>query len=169
MSTNPTEAPSLTFRAARAEDGAALWKLVRDAGTLELNSAYFYLVFAADFGETCLIAEAAGEPVGAVVGYRPPRWPQSAFVWQVGVSPAMRGKGLGKTLLRQWLGLPGVRDAQWMTATITDDNLPSQKLFKAVARDLGVECTVEAHFTEAHFPEPHPAEHLYRIGPLARE
>ena len=30
---------TLTYRAVTPEDGAALWRLVRDAGTLELNSA----------------------------------------------------------------------------------------------------------------------------------
>ena len=55
-----------TFRAARHGDGAALWELVGRAGTLEQNSAYFYLLFAADFGDTCLIAEQDGETVGAV-------------------------------------------------------------------------------------------------------
>tara|TARA_R110002049_G_scaffold81212_3_gene206387 strand:+ start:919 stop:1428 length:510 start_codon:yes stop_codon:yes gene_type:complete len=168
MTTHAQDDDTLTYRSASPEDGAALWRLVRDAGTLELNSAYFYLVFATDFGETCLIAERDGTTVGAVVGYRPPRDPDAAFVWQVGVAPQMRGKGMGKKLLREWLKLPGVRNAKWMTATITADNVPSQKLFKAVARDLGVDCTDQAHFTENLFPEPHEAERLYRIGPFEK-
>ena len=157
----------ILFRSATARDGAAIWQLVRDAGALELNSAYFYLVFAMDFGDTCLIAERDGETVGAVVGYRPPREPEAAFVWQIGVAASQRGRGLGKTLLQRWLELPGVRDARWLTATISDDNEPSKRLFKAVARDLGVGCEVLPHFTEDMFPVDHPAEPLYRIGPLA--
>lgn len=154
------------FRSATPQDGAAIWKLVRDAGTLELNSAYFYLVFASDFGDTCLIAERAGEVVGAVVGYRPPREPDAAFVWQIGVAPVMRGQGLGKTLLKRWLELPAVRGARWMTATISDDNTASRRLFEAAARDIGVGCEVVPHFTEDLFPIDHPAEPIYRIGPL---
>ncbi len=155
------------FRSATPQDGRAIWTLGRDAGALELNSAYFYLVFAMDFGDTCLIAERDGIVVGAVVGYRPPREPESAFVWQIGVAASQRGRGLGKTLLRHWLELPGVRDARWLTATISDDNEPSKWLFQAVARDLGVDCKVLPHFTEEMFPVEHPAEPLYRIGPLA--
>lgn len=158
---------TLCYRSAIPQDGQALWELVRDAGTLELNSAYFYLVFATDFGNTCLVAEQDGEMVGAVIGYRPPREPESAFVWQIGVSPAMRGRGLGKALLRQWLQLPAVRDARWLTATISADNEASRRLFESVARDLGTGCDVQPHFTADLFPAGHPAEPLYRIGPLA--
>jgi len=158
----------ITFRSATVRDGAALWRLVREAGTLEANTAYFYLVFASDFGGTCLIAERAGGPVGAVIGYRPPREPEAAFVWQIGVARSERGRGLGKALLRRWLELPAVRDARWLTATVSDDNAPSRRLFAAMARELGVACTVLPHFTEDLFPAGHPAEPLYRIGPLPR-
>src|SRR5690606_29515259 len=79
--------PNLSFRAARPTDGAAIWQLVKATGKLELNSAYFYLVFATDFGDTCLVAEQNGRLVGAVIGYHPPRQPDAAFVWQVGVLP----------------------------------------------------------------------------------
>ena len=166
MTSTTMSTEELTYRPARPEDGAALWRLVRDAGTLELNSAYFYLIFAMDFGDTCLIAEHGEEVLGAVVGYRPPRDPEAAFVWQVGVSPKMRGQGLGKRLLREWMQLPGVRSARWMTATITADNEPSLRLFRGFARDAGLECSDHPHFTEDFFPEPHPAERLFRIGPF---
>ena len=163
---NP-QTDEIRFRSAVPQDGARLWQLVRDAGTLELNSAYFYLIFATDFGETCLVAERDGALVGAVIGYRPPREPDTAFVWQVGVAPALRGQGLGKTLLRQWLKLPALQDARWLTATISDDNEASRRLFESAARELGVGCEVVPHFTADLFPANHPAEPMYRIGPLA--
>lgn len=166
MPDEPPDFTSLQFRPAQAKDGATLWKIVRDAGTLELNSAYFYLVFASDFGDTCLIAERDGQAVGCIIGYRPPRDPEAAFVWQIGVSPEMRGQGLGKTMLRHWLSLPAVREARWLTATISDDNEASRRLFASIARDLGVACEVSPYFTEDLFPQPHPAEPMYRVGPL---
>ena len=166
-----TEAPStpagIHFRSAAPQDGAAMWRLVRDAGALELNSAYFYLVFATDFGDTCLVAEHAGEVVGCIVGYRPPREPEAAFVWQIGVAPSMRGQGLGKTMLQRWLELPTLADARWLTATISDDNTASRRLFESAAREFGVRCEANPHFTAELFPIDHPAEPLYRIGPLA--
>lgn len=159
----------VNFRPARHGDGAALWQLVKSAGTLELNSAYFYLLFASDFGDTCLIAETHDRVVGAVIGYRPPSNPASAFVWQIGVAPDMQGQGLGKELLEHWIALPGNTGARWMTATVAEDNDASAHLFRAFARDHDMECEDAPHFTAELFPHEHPAERLFRIGPLDRK
>lgn len=165
-SENPPVILPLRLRPARHGDGAALWQLVRQAGTLELNSAYFYMLFASDFGDTCLIAEQDGKIAGAVIGYRPPRDPDSAFVWQIGLAPALRGRGMGARLLESWLSLPANSTARWLTATVATDNLPSQKLFRGFARLAGVQCEESDHFTADQFPHEHPAERLFRVGPL---
>lgn len=165
---NASHAPSLQFRSAKPADGVSLWRLIQATGTLELNSAYFYLVFATDFGRTCLIAEEAGEVVGAVIGYHPPEQDSTAFVWQVGLLPKLRGQGLGLTLLEQWIALPSNQNCQWVTATVDDDNAASQALFKRFAREHAAECVVKPHFTADLFPQGHPPEPLYRIGPLSR-
>lgn len=168
MPLSKVETNPITFRSARHGDGAALWSVIRSAGTLEVNSAYFYLLFASDFGDTCLVAEQDNEIVGAVIGYRPPREPDAAFVWQVGIAPSLRGQGLGRKLLEQWLTLPANADARWMTATISADNEASQGLFRGFARRVGVTCEDFEHFTEALFPGEHEAERMFRIGPLTR-
>ncbi|MCM5569732.1 diaminobutyrate acetyltransferase [Burkholderiaceae bacterium FT117] len=164
---SPTQ--TIVFRSARPEDGAAIWRLVKATGKLELNSAYFYLVFATDFGDTCLVAERGDTVVGAVVGYHPPRQPDTAFVWQVGVLPELRGQGLGSRLLDAWLDLPANRDCRWVTATVDEDNGPSRALFAGFARAQGVGCSVTPHFTPELFPHEHPAEPLLRIGPFQRD
>ena len=167
--TRPSHTPTLlSFRSARPADGASLWRLIQATGTLELNSAYFYLLFATDFGRTCLVAEQDGELVGAVIGYHPPEQIRTAFVWQVGVLPRLRGQGLGVELLQQWIALPASRECLWVTATVADDNVASQALFRRFAQRNDTECNVQAHFTADLFPVDHPAEPLYRIGPLPR-
>jgi len=158
----------LTFRPARKDDGAALWELVRSAGTLELNSAYFYLLFATDFGDTCLVAEHDNKMVGAVIGYRPPKDASAAFVWQIGLAPDRQGKGLGTKLLAAWLELPANKDATWVTATVAEDNTASQRLFEGFARKSGVACDITEHFTSQLFPHEHSPEQLFRIGPIDR-
>jgi len=163
-----SHANSFLFRSARPKDGASLWHLIQATGTLELNSAYFYLLFATDFGQTCLIAEEAGEVVGTVIGYHPPEHENTAFVWQVGLLPRLRGQGLGLALLQQWIALPANRDCRWVTATVDDNNAASQALFKRFAREHSTECKVQPHFTADLFPVDHPPEPLYRIGPLVR-
>jgi L-2,4-diaminobutyric acid acetyltransferase len=163
-----SQVPSLQFRSAQPTDGAALWRLIQATGTLELNSAYFYLLFATDFGRTCLIAEEAGEVVGAVIGYHPPEQADTAFVWQVGLMPRLRGQGLGLALLQQWVALPANQQCRWVTATVDDDNAASKALFHRFALEHATDCQVQPHFTADLFPGDHPAEPLYRIGPLSR-
>ena len=166
--TTPTSFLPLIFRSARPADGTALWRLAQAAGTLEVNSQYFYLLLATDFGDTCLIAEHNGQAAGMVIGYQPPREPDTAFVWQVGVRPEHQGQGVGLRLLQAWLALPANAHCQWVTATVADDNTASQALFRRLACALQTDCTVQPHFTSDLFAHDHPAEPLFRIGPLVR-
>jgi L-2,4-diaminobutyric acid acetyltransferase len=168
QATPPHIAHPFQFRSARPEDGASLWRLVQASGTLELNSAYFYLLFATYFGSTCLVAEHQGQVAGAVIGYHPPQQAHTAFVWQIGLLPEFRGQGLGTALLHEWLDLPANQDCTWVTATVADDNTASQALFRRFARERWAACVSQPLFTAEMFPVDHPAEPLLRIGPIAR-
>ena len=164
----PPSTHPLHFRSAVPADGASLWRLVQATGSLEPNTPYAYLLLASDFGRTCLVSEQDGQVVGAVIGYHPPEQADTAFVWQVGLLPALRGKGLGLELLQRWIALPANQACQWVTATVADDNLASQALFQRFAALHRVNCSVQPHFTADLFPAEHPPEPLYRIGPLNR-
>lgn len=166
MSAVMSNKETITFRAAKSGDGADLWQLIKNAGTLEPNTSYFYLIFAEHFGDTCLIAEKDGVVVGGVIAYRPPTDPNAVFVWQIGVAPEGRGQGLGKRLLQALMQLPACTDARWLTATVADDNEISQRLFRGFARDENVACEESDFFTADMFPQEHEAERLFRIGPL---
>jgi len=157
----------ITIRQARGGDGAGMWCVVRDAGVLDLNSSYLYLLQVRDFADTCVVAETAGEVVGFVTGYRRPSRPSSIFLWQVGMLTAMQGRGLGKRLVRAFLKSPGARGATTLETTITPSNSASRGLFRAIARELGAECNVHPCFTADLFPESgHEDEELFEIGPL---
>lgn len=145
-----------------------MWRLVQSTGTLELNSPYFYLLWATEFGDTSLIAEADGQPVGLIVGFHPPQQPESAFVWQVGVLPSHRGQGLGLKMLQAWKQLPANAACRWVTATVAPDNRASMALFHSLAKASDTECVSRPHFTADQFPVDHPAEPLLRVGPFPR-
>jgi len=157
---------AVTFRRPCAEDGAAMWRLVKEMGTLELNSAYFYVLFARDFGETGVVAETVdGHLAGFVVGHHPPARPDAVFVWQIGVAPWMRRQGLGRRMLEALVARQSGH-VQWLEATVSPDNEPSMGLFRSFADDRGVDCS-ESDYLEARlFPGAHEAERLFRIGPL---
>jgi len=159
----------ILYRSATAADGATMWRFVGEAGVLEQNPSYAYILLCQHFGDTCMVAEVDGEMVGFVVGYIPPRQPDTVFVWQVGVSSKMRGRGVGIKLLRHLLARDTCRNVSYLEASITPSNTASQNLFRAFARKCGVsgtKCRRIPFFPSEFFPEPHEPEHLYRVGPI---
>jgi L-2,4-diaminobutyric acid acetyltransferase len=156
----------LTFRHARPGDGLRVWQLVQQVGTLETNSAYFYLIFCTDFADTSVVAEHDGALVGALIGYRSPKDQAQAFCWQIGVLPDWQGKGVAGALLNHWLLLPALRTCTWLTATVATDNAASDHLFRRYASQRDIQCFISKHFTVDLLPEGHAPERLYRIGPL---
>ena len=159
------EGSDLEFRPPSMEEGAAMWRIARDSGTLDLNTSYAYLIMARDFAATSRLAVSAGEPVGFVLGYRRPTAPERLFVWQIAVDESQRGRRVAARLLDGLLAdLPEVTTLE---TTITADNTASQRLFTSFAERHGAEHTIEPLLTEAHFPDPgHGAELLHTISAL---
>lgn len=155
------------LRAPSPTDGAAMWRLVRDSGTLDVNSPYCYLMLAKRFARTSVVAEEAGEPVGFVAGYRPPDTPEALFVWQIGVNASQRGKRLGTEMLRWLIERTRPHGVTHLEATVTPSNTASKRLFHGVARAYGARCEETPWLAAGDFPDAgHEPEHLLRIGPL---
>ena len=158
----------IAIRQPSVTDGAEIWRIVKESGTLDFNSAYLYLLLCKDFAETCRVAERDGRLVGFVTGYRPPGREDVIFLWQVGVDAACRGQRLGNALVSTFLQAAAERGARVLETTISPSNQASQALFRGIARDLGVPCEVSPCFAATDFPpnNDHEAEELYRIGPF---
>ena len=157
----------IKFRAAKPQDGLSVWRLVQRAGTLEVNTAYFYALFCSDFRDTCLVALQGDDLVGVVLGYRRPSQRDTLFCWQIAVTPSRRAQGLASQMLRAWLALPGHHDVRWVAATVATDNVASDRLFRRLATDLGVSCDVSEFLSQSLLPQGHPPEPLYRVGPIS--
>jgi L-2,4-diaminobutyric acid acetyltransferase len=148
-------------------DGSALWRLVGDAGTLDLNSAYAYLMVCRDFADTCIVAEDAGRLAGFVIGYRPPPRPDTVFVWQIGVAPDARGLGLGGRILDALLEADACAGVRFLDTNVTPSNAASRAMFHALARRLDAGVEELEGFESTLFPDPsHEPERLLRIGPF---
>lgn len=155
------------IRTPTVEDGAAIWRLVRDSQVLDVNSSYAYLLWAEHFGETSVLAEVDGKAVGFVTGFRPPKAQEVIFVWQVAVDGSMRGRGLARKLLRALVELPGCAGVTHMETTVTPSNGPSRALFRSFGRSMDAPVEVLPYFGEELFPDSgHEAEELFRIGPF---
>lgn len=155
------------LRVPTPEDGATLWRLAQACPPLEVNTCYAYVLLCTHFAETCVLAECDGEPVGYVTGYIPPTQSDTVFVWQIGVAPAGRGKGLGVTMLRALFSREICRDVRYMDTTITPSNTVSRRLFARVAEKMGAPHEACPFMSKELFAgESHEPEDLIRIGPL---
>ncbi|XKG61904.1 diaminobutyrate acetyltransferase [Caenispirillum salinarum] len=163
------------IRRATGEDGAAMFDLVRDTGSLDVNSPYAYLMMGHWFADSSVVAERDGEIVGFIVGFVPPRQPDTVFVWQVGVAPSEKGRGLGKKMIDALLDLPGPqgRRPRYLEATVTPSNTASEMLFRGTAKRHEASIRISELFPGEWFPasqggaDTHEPERLFRIGPLA--
>lgn len=152
-----------------------MWRLVRATGTLDLNSAYLYVLLADRFSGTCAIAEQDGELVGLLTGFVPPEDPETYFVWQIGVAERARGGGLAGRLIDEVLArLPSVR---FLEATVAPSNRASLALFTKTARRNGTSLIIQGGYgadllsapsgrDRAPSPFTHEPEPLLRVGPL---
>ncbi|MBC7268668.1 diaminobutyrate acetyltransferase [Streptomyces broussonetiae] len=150
-------------------DGAALWRLAKESGNLDLNSSYAYLLWCRDFAGTSAVARGDdGRPVGFVTGYVRPDRPGTLLVWQVAVDAAYRGRGLAARLLDALTArVAAEQDLTAVETTITPGNTASERLFTSFAARHGARVEREVLFATDQFPDgPHDPEVLYRIGPL---
>ncbi|MDX9972975.1 MAG: diaminobutyrate acetyltransferase [FCB group bacterium] len=159
-------APWVELRPPTTEDGARIWRLVKESPPLELNSCYAYVLLCRDFHDTCIVAEADNGLAGFVCGYRRPASPDTVFVWQVAVGPCGRKRGLGVTMLVALLAGEANRDLRYLEATVTPSNEASQRLFRKLARELQTGCEETPGIAAHCFGDgQHEEEVLFRVGP----
>ncbi|MEV6580493.1 diaminobutyrate acetyltransferase [Streptomyces sp. NPDC051582] len=169
---NPSTAPlasTMLIDRPRQGDGARLWRLARDSRTLDLNSAYSYLLWCRDFSATSAVArDPAGRPVGFVSGYLRPEAPGTLFVWQIAVDDSIRGLGVAGALLDGLSArVASEHGLSHLETTITPGNVASERLFASYAERHSATLTREVLFEADEFPgDGYATEVLHRIGPL---
>jgi L-2,4-diaminobutyric acid acetyltransferase len=156
------------IRATSPEDGAAMAGLACELVSLDRYSPYLYVLLCDRFASTCAIASDDKGCLGFVTGFRDPNRQDVIFVWQIGVSPRARRKGLAEALLVSVLARDSNRDVRLVETTVSTDNVASRALFVRLARRLGTTCTEHDGYDSKLFPGPHQAEPLLRIGPFTR-
>lgn len=161
---------SIVYRKPSLGEGKDVHGLISDCGPLDVNSAYAYMLLCAHFADTCVVAEEQGRLVGFVSAYRKPADPDVLFVWQVAVSPAARGRGVGSGMLCEVLARASCSSVTEIETTIGPSNRASWALFESLANKLGAAMSRETFFQEEDFgDEKHEAETLLRIGPFDPE
>ncbi|WP_237057149.1 diaminobutyrate acetyltransferase [Microbulbifer sediminum] len=163
------DAPNIHFRHPGIADGAAIWRLVVDAGTLDRNSSYLYLLLCRDFADCCVVAERGDTLVGFTTGYRSAARPDTWFLWQVGVAAEARGQGLAKQMVTFALTnlVPG--EVRYLETTVSPSNAASRALFRSIARQFETQLLESPLFDASLFPGTegeHESEPLLRLGPF---
>lgn len=167
MTETPENAEPLRLRHPRPADGQRLWRMAAATGVLDVNSAYAYVLWCADFTATSVVAERGPDPVGFITGYRRPQAPSTVLVWQVAVDAAERGNGVAATML-DWLIASVAEPDERLTVetTVSPSNAASRALFHSFARRADARLEELPGFPAHLFPDAHEAEPLLRIGPF---
>jgi L-2,4-diaminobutyric acid acetyltransferase len=161
---------NLILRKPVAEDGSAIHDLVQLCSPLDENSVYCNLLQASYFSETAVVAETDSKIIGFVTGFISPKDPEVLFVWQVAVSPAARGLGLGLRMLEHLTVRTRQKGIRFIETTITDDNDASWALFRRFAAKHEAALEHAPHYLRVtHFWGRHETENLLRIGPLVAQ
>lgn len=159
--------PQTTYVAPTVSDGAAVAQFVRQAGSLEPNTTYAYLLLCHHFADTCVVAKQGDRVVGVLLAYRLPADPEAVFVWQVGTAADTRGQGVASTMLttlKERVQKAGVRR---FDVTIAPSNEASRALFRRWAEKMQLPISEASGFEKEHFGgEEHEPEPLLTIGPF---
>ncbi|MGP4080322.1 diaminobutyrate acetyltransferase [Pseudalkalibacillus sp. R45] len=158
----------IIFSKPALEDGKSMWQIVNDT-SLDQNSSYKYIMMSEFFSETCVVAKINDQTVGFVTAFIPPEQPEVVFVWQIGVDPNERGKGIASKMLTELINRPICNDVRYLEATVTPSNQASRSLFEGFARHQDTECEITERFADDLFPsDDHESELNFRIGPFKR-
>lgn len=161
---------SVILRLPVKHDGPAIHQLIKQCPPLDLNSVYTYLLLCEHFSQTCVVAEVDGKLGGFVSAYVHPDRSDVLFVWQVAVHERARGVGLGQRMLNALLSRPSVNAVRYVETTVGPDNVPSRRMFGALASDHGAQIHESALFGSELFGSAgHEEERLLRIGPITRK
>ncbi|GAA2122417.1 diaminobutyrate acetyltransferase [Glycomyces algeriensis] len=157
----------LSFGSPTPAEGTDLWNLAREAGNLDVNSRYAYLLWCRDFAATSVVArDLRGAVAGFITGYRRPEAPDVYFVWQVAVAPGFRRRGLARTMLDHAVLRMRSNGVRYVETTVTPENKASMRLFESFAEANGADLTRDVLFSERELGSGHESEVLHRIGPF---
>jgi len=155
------------LRKPTSQDGSKIFQLAQTAGSLDVNSAYHYLLMCQKFSDTCVVAVEMEEPIGFLTAFRDPERSEILFIWQIAVSQYHRQQGIARKMVNHLLMREFQPEIRFLETTITRSNVASQTLFRNLAKELDSELKEQIFFDKELFSETgHEAEHLFQIGPF---
>jgi L-2,4-diaminobutyric acid acetyltransferase len=123
--------------AASETDADAVRSFVARCGTLAVHTPFTYWVTLRYWGSLCVIATEDDEIAGYLSSIGSAESADLLYVWQIGVAPCYRGRGLAWQLLQELARRGTARGYRRCEVSIERDNEPSLRLFARLARAAG--------------------------------
>ena len=123
-----------TLRNITEADAPVLRYLAKRCYPLDVHTQYIYWVVAKYYGEGGFILEKDGEPVGYLMTVDARK---ALFVWQIGILPAHRGKGLSQMLIHETAEYAKSMGKN-LEVTIAEENLASFSAFQRYCERHGM-------------------------------
>jgi ribosomal protein S18 acetylase RimI-like enzyme len=117
--------PVITLRAARPTDYSPIIDVLDAWWGGRQMAAMLPKLFFVHFQSSSLVAEAAGERVGFLIGFHSPDHPDESYIHFVGVHPAWRGAGVGRLLYEQFFKLAAAAGRRHVRCVTSPVNLVS--------------------------------------------
>ena len=156
---------AISIRPPRPTDAASIWRLLWRIPELERNTSYAYVLLCSDYARSCVVAEErAGQLAGFVMGYIPKERPDELVIWQIGVAPELRRRGLGGQMLDYLV--TSCKTARFLIAAVSADNLASRRMFRVLARRHAVPCEIRPGHSSSLFGDLHESQEWTIIGPF---
>lgn len=157
----------IEFRRPCPGDAAGMFRLAISAGSLDVNSAYHYLLLCQKFSHTSVVGVSGGDVIGFLTAFRCPDEPTHLFIWQIAVGGAHRRRGVARQMLDHLLERAFDPPVEYIEATVTPTNTASRELLLGLAAGRGWGIEENLLFDRDLFPDGnHEPEILYRIGPV---
>ena len=112
-------------------------QFIRECPPLELHTFYTYWVLIHHFQDLCLMDEVAGNINGIITGLKSTAESDMVFLWQLGVRPGSRGKGISRKLLQEFTSRSKRLGARRIQVTIEPGNRASLAAFSTFSDTIG--------------------------------
>lgn len=120
----------MRIRNPKESEFETVYQFVSKCKPLERHSVHFYKIMLRYFGDTSFVAMDKGKIRGFVLGFVSQTQKKTFFLWQIGISPAMQGKGIGQRLLEAIERRIKNKSIKRIELTVDPKNKPSQRLFE---------------------------------------
>lgn len=129
----------MNIRKIKEEDVAEIERFISLCKPLDQHSTFTYWVLARYFDNTCFVVEENNDIVGYVSGVKSSSKPDVFYIWQIGISPEHRKKGLSSQLIRTVVEAAVSLGSKSIHVSIDPENSSSHSAFLRFAEISGLQ------------------------------